>query len=58
MGLAAEGKVVVEMFAREDGGTYTILLISANGVACLLLEGEAWSDIPFVAPVRFRGRGI
>lgn len=58
MGLALGGTVVIELFATHDGRTFTVLLISRDGVACVLAEGSDWSAISFNEPVRFREPGV
>ena len=34
---------IVEVWASEDGTTWTILLTRADGVACLVGAGNAWT---------------
>lgn len=41
LGLAANGAVVVQ-FANEETGTWTILVVSPQGIACLIASGENW----------------
>ena len=36
---------VVETFASEDTGTWTILMTMPNGTACLMAAGEAFEQI-------------
>ena len=43
IGLAANGEVV-ELLSSESG-SWTILATRPNGVACILLGGEAWESI-------------
>lgn len=42
MGLASNGKMV-EVLTSEDG-TWTILVTSADGTACVVAAGEAWQN--------------
>ena len=48
MGLA-QGRGVVEMFASEKTGSWTILLTSPQGTACLMAVGEAFQIEPVKA---------
>jgi hypothetical protein len=45
LGLAG-GRGVVELFASEATGSWTILITSPQGVACLMAAGEAFQDDP------------
>ena len=38
----AEGRGVVELFASEETGSWTILLTSPQGTACMMAAGEAF----------------
>lgn len=38
------GNVLVEVFASEDGRTWSILVVQPTGIACLLAAGEHWQD--------------
>ena len=45
--LAMDGQYMLELFARADGGTYTIVLMKpGQDRACMLIEGSSWSNIP------------
>lgn len=35
---------VVEIFASEESGTWTILVTLPNGMTCLVAAGEAWDN--------------
>jgi len=37
-----EGRGIVEIYANEDSGSWTILLTTPEGVSCLMAAGEAW----------------
>ena len=39
------GTSVVEVFASEETGSWTILLTSPDGVACLMAAGEHWAPV-------------
>ncbi len=42
-------KTVVVVFASDDGETFTMLSLAANGIACKLMVGGGWSfDVPVV----------
>ena len=36
---------VVEMFASTATGTWTIVVTTPNGMACLVASGENWEDV-------------
>ncbi len=33
---------IVEVWASEDGGTWTILITRADGTSCIMASGTAW----------------
>lgn len=42
-----EGRGVVEVYANDDSGSWTILLTTPEGMSCLMAAGEAWlSKVP------------
>ncbi len=41
---------LVEVFASEKTGTWTILVTRPDGLSCLLAAGELWEDEPAAAP--------
>jgi len=42
---------LVELLARPDGASWTILVIRPDGVACPVAAGEGWTDLrPAAAP--------
>ena len=43
-GLASTG-VVIEVFARPDGASWTIVATSSRGTGCLVAHGEAWQQL-------------
>lgn len=48
MGLS-EGQGVVELYASEETGSWTILLTSPQGTTCLMAAGEAYRAEPVKA---------
>jgi hypothetical protein len=38
------GSVMLEVFASNDTGTWTILLTRPDGVTCAMAAGEAWRE--------------
>jgi hypothetical protein len=50
LGLSSDGSVI-EIFA-SDAGTWTIVVTSVDGQACLAAAGEAWQ----AAPVTVKGQ--
>ena len=37
---------VIELYASEKTGTWTILRTGVNGISCVLAVGERWQDDP------------
>jgi len=48
VGLTTGGGAVIEVFAAEDGSTFTLIITRPNGISCIMAAGEAWVNIPFV----------
>jgi hypothetical protein len=53
MGLA-EGQGVVELYASEETGTWTILMTSPQGTACMMAAGQAFQ----IEPVKAAGSPV
>ncbi|MEM9852412.1 MAG: hypothetical protein AAF761_10500 [Pseudomonadota bacterium] len=51
VGLAANNGVV-ETFASDESGTWTIVITLPNGVTCLVAAGEAFEALPDKAPAK------
>lgn len=51
MGLGANN-AVVEVFASEETGTWTITVTMANGITCLVASGQAFEELAEVVPQR------
>ena len=49
IGMAPKGRVV-EVFASQETGTWTILVTMPNGVSCLMAAGKAWEGVAEAAP--------
>jgi len=49
MGLGANNHVV-EVFASEESGTWTITVTSPTGLTCLVASGRAWEALQEVVP--------
>lgn len=49
MGLGANN-AVVEVFASEETGTWTITITSAKGVTCLVASGQAFEELTEILP--------
>ena len=47
-GLSSATKLV-EIWATEDGATWTILLTEATGRTCIMAAGKDWLDMPVEA---------
>ena len=50
IGLGANN-AVMEVFASEETGTWTITVTTANGVTCLVASGQAFEDLREELPV-------
>lgn len=44
MGLTNTG-AVIEIFAKEDGATWTIMVTMPDGTSCTMAAGEAWEPV-------------
>lgn len=44
---------LLEVYASEETGTWTILVTRPDGIACLIAAGQMWDGTP--APARARG---
>ncbi|MEO0569007.1 MAG: hypothetical protein AAF066_14835 [Pseudomonadota bacterium] len=42
---------VVEVFASEETGTWTIVVTSVSGLTCLMASGQAYEPIAEVLPI-------
>jgi hypothetical protein len=41
---------LVELLARPDGASWTVLVIRPDGVACPVAAGEGWTDLREATP--------
>jgi len=41
-----DSKTIIEIFARADGDTWTIVTSRADGMSCVLGAGKAWQLLP------------
>ena len=46
---------MVEVFASDESGTWTILVTMPNGISCLMAAGNSWEDMVATKPVRGKG---
>lgn len=51
MGLGANN-AVIEVFASEESGTWTITVTSPNGVTCLVASGQAFEELVEALPAK------
>ena len=51
MGLGANN-AVIEVFASEESGTWTITVTSPNGVTCLVASGQAFEELAEALPAK------
>ena len=49
MGLAANN-AVIEVFASDDTGTWTITVTGTNGLTCLVASGQAYEQLAEALP--------
>jgi hypothetical protein len=49
-----QNNTLLEVYASEETGTWTILVTRPDGVACLIAAGQMWDGTP--APARARGK--
>ena len=45
----SEGEAVVETWANEDTGSWTVILTSPTGISCIALHGMGWASTAPVA---------
>ncbi|MBE0455173.1 hypothetical protein [Roseovarius autotrophicus] len=50
MGLGSQG-AVVEVFASETSGSWTITVTGANGITCLIAAGQSFETMTDALPV-------
>jgi hypothetical protein len=51
----AQGQRVVEIWASEDSGSWTIVITLPDGSSCLMAAGEDWEPLKKPTPVAGRG---
>ncbi|MBO9475621.1 hypothetical protein J7413_18920 [Shimia sp. R10_1] len=51
LGLGAQG-AMVEIFASEDSGSWTITVTMPNGATCLMATGQAFEKLAEVLPTK------
>lgn len=51
MGLGANNSVI-EVFASDESGTWTITVTSPNGVTCLVASGQAYEPLVEALPAK------
>ncbi len=51
MGLGANN-AVIEVFASDSSGSWTITVTSPNGVTCLVASGQAFEELAEVLPTQ------
>lgn len=48
-GVGLGGESIVEVYASEATGTWTILVTNTRGISCLVAAGQAWETVAPVA---------
>lgn len=51
MGLGANN-AVIEVFASEESGTWTITVTTPNGMTCLVASGQAFEELAEALPAK------
>lgn len=51
MGLGANNSIV-EVFASEESGTWTITVTTPNGLTCLVASGQAFEELAEALPAK------
>ena len=51
MGLGANNSVI-EVFASEETGTWTITMTSPNGITCLVASGQSFESVAEALPTK------
>ncbi len=51
IGIGANNSVI-EVFASDDTGTWTITATSANGITCLVASGQAFEELAEALPAQ------
>ena len=51
IGLGERG-MVIETFASQDTGTWTITVTTPNGLTCLVASGQSWEELAEALPPR------
>ena len=54
MGVIVDGRLI-EVFARADGSTWTIVVTTPDGRACVTGTGENWRNTELTAPTPDEG---
>lgn len=49
-GLTTGDTAIVEVYASEETGSWTILIVLPNGIACLIAAGQMWDASPAGRP--------
>lgn len=49
VGLAGDSRGVIEVYASDATGTWTITVTLPSGMACLVASGQNWSPAPLPA---------
>ena len=45
------GDTALEVYANPKTGTWTIIMVNAEGLACLVASGEVWLKFEYIEPV-------
>jgi hypothetical protein len=45
LGTVGSGKYVAKLYASEDGTTWTFAMVSTDGVVCVFIWGNDWTNV-------------
>ena len=50
-GIDTDGQTLTVFYASGEGGSWTVVIVQPNGIACLVASGGSWSGpLPEVVP--------
>ena len=49
IGLSSQGTMLL-VYVNKDNGTYTLVMVQPNKVACIIDDGEGWGDVMPLPP--------
>lgn len=43
-GIGGQGKAILQVWSNSETSTWSVLIVGANGVACLVAAGVSWTN--------------